>query len=479
MNLIKKILKKFPALVYIAASIPFITACYGYSLTGELSFWEIIYAAIAIYFVNPISDITNGYILFSEITSVIVTAGIILSILKYALKKVSNFFIRFRKDATVVYTDNRIGKELADSLKHGYMISTAEKPEKVLNHILMFSDDTKNVSFYSRNESILEESNVYLFMSQLDYTLLKVADSTDANLHFFNVNDLVARDYWKNNNIYDYKDRNCKIAIIGSTDIGKAIFKYGYLNNIYTLNQTFEYHLYGYSGPEVEFLKNLKADNSDKIILHDDFWENDSNTLSQMDRVIYAENTDQLNLIQKLLFINPTAEIHCYSPEDISYEDVYATRKLMIFGNISKIISEENIKNETLYRLGKLFHYDYTLRSASRHAPENFEEEMEAEWVRLDGFKKSSNIARADHFWIEKRLKDDGILTETDEEAWHMEHIRWCRFHYINHWSYSETRDNARRKHNLLVPYEDLPSSEKPKDGIYDDRIREEINSML
>lgn len=479
MSIIKKIVNKFPGIVYIVALIPFLVASYGYYITGEFSFWETVYAAIAIYFVNPVSEITNGFILFGEITSVIVTAGIILSVLKYALKKVSNFFVRFRKDATVVYTDNDMGRKLAASLKHGYMTTSSDKPEKVKNHILMFSDDTENVSFYSRNESKLEKTNVYLFMSELDYTLLKVADKSDANLHFFNINDLVARDYWKNNSLYDFKDRACKVAIIGSTDIGKALFKYGYLNNLYTLNQNFEYHLYAFKGPEADFLRNLKTENNDKIFVHDDYWENDSNTLSQMDRVIYAEKTDHLNLIQKLLFINPTAEIHCYSPDEISYEDVYATDSLLMFGNVNKLISEDNIKSEKLYRLGKLFNYDYSLRYASREAPADYEKEMEAEWSKLDGFKKSSSIARADHYWIEKRLKDDGILSETEEESWHIEHIRWCRFHYINHWSYAEKRDNARRKHNLLIPYEDLPKSEKEKDGIYDARIKEEINRLI
>ena len=31
---------------------------------------------------------------------------------------------------------------------------------------------------------------------------------------------------------------------------------------------------------------------------------------------------------------------------------------------------------------------------------------MEEEWVNLNGFKKSSSIARGDHFWIEKKLRE-------------------------------------------------------------------------
>ena len=82
MKMIKKILEKCPWLTYVAALIPYAVACYGYAITGEFTFWEVVYAAIAIYFVNPVSDVVNPYILFGEITSVIVTAGIILSVIR-------------------------------------------------------------------------------------------------------------------------------------------------------------------------------------------------------------------------------------------------------------------------------------------------------------------------------------------------------------------------------------------------------------
>ena len=42
--------------------------------------------------------------------------------------------------------------------------------------------------------------------------------------------------------------------------------------------------------------------------------------------------------------------------------------------------------------------------------------------------------------------------------------MRWMRFHTIYNWRYSEVRDNPLRRHNLLLPYEELALSEQEKD---------------
>ncbi|RKM56942.1 hypothetical protein D6856_14285 [Butyrivibrio sp. XB500-5] len=479
MGTIKKFFKKHRALIYLAALIPFFVSCYGYYITGKFSFWEFVYAAIAVYFVNPVSEDVNAFILFGEITSVIVTAGIILSVLKYAYAKIEHFFIRLKKDSTVVYTDNELGYALASSLKNGYATENDSRPEKVKNHIVMFEDDAKNITFYSQNESRLKDQKVFMMMTELDSTLLKATDTSEADLHFFNTNELLARDYWKKYNLYSHKSDSFKIAVIGDNDVADAIFKYGYLNNLYTLEQSFEYHIWGLTGSKASFIGNLPTDNKDKIIIHKESPFESCDSFKDIDRVIYCLEENSIDMIQMILYVNPTAEIHCYFKEETSYEDIYDSDKIITFGALDDLLTEESVKNESLYLQGKLFNYDYALRYSERTAPSDYKKEMENEWKKLSGFKKSSSIARADHYWIEKRLKEDGILSDEDEDALKIEHIRWSRFHFINHWSYAEKRDNARRRHNLLVPYEQLAQSEKEKDGIYDAMIKKEIERLV
>jgi hypothetical protein len=357
------------------------------------------------------------------------------------------------------------------------MVSGIEKAERVNNHILMFSDDINNISFYAAHEKKLKGKNVYMLLHQVDATLLEAADDEEASLHFFNIYDLLARTYWKENNLYDKRKKALKIAIIGYDEVGIAIFKYGFLNNIFALGQNIEYHLWGCDEFEKKFVKGLETMNADRIIVHEGEWDQDIESISEMDRIIYTLKEHTVESLQRMLYINPEAEIHCYSENMTDLSDLYLSKRLLTFGDMKNVITEDNIKGETLYELAKLFNYDYCLRYSGRKAPANYRKEMEEEWKKLSGFFMDSNVARADHYWIEQKLKEDKEMSE--EDAWRLEHIRWCRFYFINHWIYNEVRNNEKRQHPMLVEYDRLPEAEKAKDGIYDERIEAEISRLL
>ncbi len=489
MKIFARIKEKYPWISYVFGLIPFTAACIGYGYYGKLPVWETIYASVALYFVNPVVDFENSLIVFAEITAVIVTAGIILSVVRYAYAKVDHFFTRLSGDATVVYTDNDLGQEVGSKLSHGYTIYNNPdddrdnlkkfRVEKVKNHILMFENDMDNVSFFTENEKKLSGSNVFMMLRDIDPSLLDAASKETSGLHFFNIYDVMARDYWKKNNFYDRRGEKLKVAVIGYGRVGKAIFKYGYLNNIYGLNQEIEYHIWGCSPSEASFVGGLHTMNGDSIVIHEKPWEEEMDVLSRMSRVIYTLEEQSIALVQKVLYVNPDAEIHCYSENQAGLAQLYISNKVLAFGDLSDILTEDNIKKEKLYRQGKLFNYDYYLRYSNGQVPDDFERAADEEWKKLNGFFKSSNIARADHYWIEKKLMADGELEENSEDSWKIEHIRWSRFYYANHWTYDKVRDNSARKHNLLVPYEELDYKEKSKDGIYSDVLRAEIDKLV
>ena len=97
------------------------------------------------------------------------------------------------------------------------------------------------------------------------------------------------------------------------------------------------------------------------------------------------------------------------------------------------------------------------------------------EWRKLDSFSRSSNVSAADYHEVRLlMLKEQGqsagqITPDLLEKLSELEHIRWCRFHYLNNWKYGEpesgrAKDAARHIHRDLIPYGELSESEKEKD---------------
>ena len=66
---------------------------------------------------------------------------------------------------------------------------------------------------------------------------------------------------------------------------------------------------------------------------------------------------------------------------------------------------------------------------------------------------------------------------ETLELLAQLEHMRWCRYHYLNNWAFGQPENGKRkdprlRLHADLVPYENLTDAEREKD-------RENIRILL
>ena len=97
---------------------------------------------------------------------------------------------------------------------------------------------------------------------------------------------------------------------------------------------------------------------------------------------------------------------------------------------------------------------------------------MEEQWEKLDGFTKGSNIACADYHAIRRMIMRKAREKQMElsiELLGQLEHIRWCRFHYLNHWTYGipengKAKDSSQRIHTCLVPFEELSEEERKKD---------------
>lgn len=498
----KKVLTALFFIAFLACGLTGYYFSQGGSTAEE--FFVAVYSTIALCFVNPVSDIENIYVYFAKAMGVVIAAGIILSFLKAVSSALSHRLISLRKDSTAVYTDSELGEVVKENLKHGFISTKETGVEKTKNHIVMFEEDEKNISFYAENKS--KKGNFYILLNEMDTSLFDsdIKDGTNAsrffedNVYYFNIYDMLARKYWKENSFYSEikEKKNIKVAILGCGKVGRAVFKYGFLNNIYSLDQNMEYHLFGCTPEDAEFFgKELSTDNRDIIIVHEEDYHFAYKLLATMDRIILADIEDKMYILQQLLYKDINLNIHIFA-EQAGEVSFLAAPNVKTFGDLKSILTEDNIKTDSLYRLGKLFNYDYTLCSSSKEdalkagIKKELEEAMEKEWRGLKGFHKASSLARADHYWIEMKLVQDedalvkaGTLKEEDrtsEEAFmRMEHIRWDRFHFINHWTYAEKRDNSRRKHPLLVPFDQLPPEEKKKDTIGSELLKREIERII
>jgi hypothetical protein len=462
--------KKIHKIINAFCWVPFVLAFVGYHCADGgadceiLPFWDSVYAAASLYYVNPVSDNSNGFIITAKIMAIIVTTSLLLSLLSIVFDSLSHWWDRRWKDSTTVYTDNVWGRKLAGTLKHGYTSKEADtgRVEKTKSHIIMYSDDMKNLNFYEEHRNELEKRDVFISLNHIDSYLLKSAD--EDNVRFFNVYD-------------SFKD-SYKLAIIGYGDVGKAVFKYGYLNNIYNLDQKIEYHIWGCDKYNEEYLENLVCGNDDSIFVHKSDYRDDIKLLSEMQRVIVTDG-DVIEIMQNLMWQNPSLNIDCYSEEGTDFSEFFGGKHISMFGDTTEILTEKNIKEERLYEQAKLVNYDYCLRyekCEENSLPDNYEHIVQEKWKKLSGFLRGSNIARADYCWIEKKNIEKGFDEET---IWRLEHIRWCRYHYYNRWSCGEKKDKEKRQHNLLVPFDDLPYDEKKKDGIYNAELKKRIEELI
>lgn len=76
-----------------------------------------------------------------------------------------------------------------------------------------------------------------------------------------------------------------------------------------------------------------------------------------------------------------------------------------------------------------------------------------------------SNIASADYHEIRLMIMKADNSYEINDSISELEHIRWCRFHYLNHWKYGGTKDTGRRIHPCLLPFSGLNKDDKSKDA--------------
>ena len=317
-------------------------------------------------------------------------------------------------------------------------------------------------------------------------------DEYKENLTLFNKYDICARSYWNN---YPVNENEKNIIIAGDGKFRDAILNRALLINIFEPEQTLYYKIAGdanqflsshyelFRSPdyETDICKSFSfaEEPFDKISFYKSFWDISPAEINNADRIIICMDVPEANpeLLWKIKTAFPfTGKIYVL----LTSAEIESTDSIIPFGDKRSVFTRENIMQERRNKLAIRLHEDYR---------NNADIDVER-WEQLLAFHRESNIAAADHLHVkcklllgDERYKELKEADSTDifKEAFHryemlyndpeardcfrrIEHNRWVRFHLVNNWHYEELRNNEKRAHNLIVPYDQLSESDKAKD---------------
>lgn len=298
-------------------------------------------------------------------------------------------------------------------------------------------------------------------------------DSCPENLTLFNRYDCCAREYWRSRGLGIQEN---KVVLIGDGRYAESLLERGLLLNVFGEDRNLEYHVFGdwhnfrNNHPQLALTLNIDSRGDwDSLYFHNDPWNSDAELLCSADRIILCADRegDNQQILRQLRRYFPTeGMVHLRSGVEIPGEDT--------FGGLQCIYTEEMVMRSRLNTAAQTMHNVYREGTGGK-APA---------WEELSEFTRQSNISAADHLLIKIRmlLADDSITDVTAENCRaayeryiqtreqnvrhyrFTEHQRWMRFHSLYNWCYGPVRDNSKRIHPLMLPYDELEEREQEKD---------------
>lgn len=447
----KNINKYIPALILV----PFVIGAIGYTIGGE-AITDALYASFALYFVNPVSDVYNVFVDISRWTAALVTTAAILYALRTVFRKLFTLLKAVRKNSVAFYSD--IDRKIIFDKSSIPIFAGIDFVKSAKAHIIMFEKDADSMEFYSRHKDSMKKSQIYIGLKELDSAAININTAANQNVMFFDIAEAVSRKLWKKIELWNRPQNNkIGIAIIGTGHLGRSILSNGLLINIFSKDQEIAYHLIGENDYYLREHEDFSTCNGDSIDFYRKSSEESWDIIINSSIVICAEEitVGELSMLESICRNNL---LYYYSSNEKDLKRYVKSKESCPFGDENEIYTDANIRKLNLIKDAIEQNYEYRKENADPKKPLKSKEE---EWVELDGFYKWSNISSTDYRTVIKALKEKEI---SEEELAEFEHIRWCRFHYMNHWKFGAVKKSERKEHCCLVNYESLNEIEKEKD---------------
>lgn len=456
-----------------ALAMPLFLGFLGFLLTGK-SVLDAAFITLCMYGMGYPDPTPNFLVEVARWTAPLATASGILLVAVRVNRRLQNWFHSFQKDSVAVYGPER-EEVLAGLGKLGIDGGCDFTFVKAGSYILMGKEE-ENFDFYQQNRSALKGHMVYL-----ECCFLPVQSASDPELRLFRKEETAARIYWKEYCLHQQSVRcghQMKIVFLGFGVLGEELLVYALQDNIFHPNQKIEYHIFG-DGDRFLAIHRELSSIEDPVIFHREPWYEQLPLLEEAQRVIVLSEEEQLDLVKDLLLATGQTSYHVFTSRK-EIELLAGQERLTLFYWKELARKPEYIMGDVLFDRAKRINLHYAV--LYDHVPEN-EETKEQEWKKRDAFTRYSNISSADYH--EVRLI---MLADMGEDAKHptpdcmellseLEHIRWCRYHYLNNWKYGilengKRKDPVQRIHTDLIPYMELTEGEKEKD-------RENIRTLL
>ena len=331
-------------------------------------------------------------------------------------------------------------------------------------------------------------------------------DHYPSSLILFNPYISCASLYWRK---YPARLSGESIVLIGSGKYAEAILEQALVVNVFDPDQHIQYLVYGdfeqfrLNHPFLSQVCNCsdrplspgqKHSRGDTLVFSSAPWNEDHEVLKAADRIILCFDNDEETLSTFAMlhkYVPTSAAIYARLSQDAEAPEIHFAnpaglqtpesellpghkRALIRFGNPVELLTPDIVMRRHLDQWARTMHEIY-LTSSGLTSPR---------WEELDAFKRRSNCASASHILVKARiLLGEQVgqeltkeILEAAFEAWQkewpekkdyfrqIEHERWMRFHFMNNWQYNKVRDDGKRLHSSLLPYDKLDEKERAKD---------------
>ena len=352
-------------------------------------------------------------------------------------------------------------------------IATTMPPEELIEHKAPGTE----ASVFCMSEHDFQNSRTAAALSGLDCRVYCLSmyepDQLPDNLTLFNPYEICARMYWHR---FPLLEKDEQIVFVGKGRYMDELLEQGLMLNVVDPEQ---HVVYTVIGDSADFQRNhpylqafcsggTAAGTGDAAVFFRDSWNEHREALENATRIIVCHDSEEetFRILSEMKRYLPLTAAAVHARLSAQCTDV------TVFGTDEELWTPELVMHTQLSRLAVRLNEIYRTQTGNQSP----------DWKGLSSFTRRSNLASADHLEHKIRIllgKDVPVTPQNCAEAYKafqqtdgearerlrmIEHERWNRFHLLNGWQYSPVRDNSKRLHPMIVPYEKLSETERQKD---------------